>query len=497
MANDISFEENVTILLERIPFIRNLFSQAELRKARNFAFNIGLKNPLKQSVHKAYTLQEKCFVLISNFYSSKNSESAANDINAIKEIETITIRQIERIMLFAPTDMLDDKTINYEYLASVLKNSPKEYRIFLHESRMTEFEFDNFIVECSNPDCTDCRDNDNSDEELNEFIRRINLLLYFAFKVLAEERKEDWSEEKMMCKLEIAQQLHSEYFNLFSKALSIFSSDNECFQTIWGLSLFARKKYESEIRRLLEYTYLYRLVYGEDWMSTIFVDILGELNPSERLSFANFLNLSVEDGGSPYAEEFCEEMEKYCIDNDIEPAIPLNLVNRRTAKLVRNGSKGEYVRVLNSKLKGVPKDSEKEDSILYYKLKELFDKLVELGWIDNEANKELFVYRLSGLNKPDGYVIDQKIKLKRVNKMAYVLRCLCSSSKEKFHAATLNSFFIGPKGNPASFSQGTRITKEDIEKPNLGQNPVFWEIVRLLEGLGFCNVKDVHDGSRN
>ena len=61
MANDISFEENVTILLERIPFIRNLFSQAELRKARNFAFNIGLKNPLKQSAHKAYTLQENGF----------------------------------------------------------------------------------------------------------------------------------------------------------------------------------------------------------------------------------------------------------------------------------------------------------------------------------------------------------------------------------------------------------------------------------------------------
>ena len=101
---------------------------------------------------------------------------------------------------------------------------------------MTEFEFDNFIVECSNPDCTDCRDNDNSDEELNEFIRRINLLFYFAFKVLAEERKEDWSEEKKICKLEIAQHLHSEYFTLFSKAFSIFSSDDECFHTIWGLS---------------------------------------------------------------------------------------------------------------------------------------------------------------------------------------------------------------------------------------------------------------------
>ena len=67
---------------------------------------------------------------------------------------------------------------------------------------------------------------------------------------------------------------------------------------------------------------------------------------------------------------------------------------------------------MNGKLKGVPKDSEKEDRILYYKLKELFDKLVELGWIANEANKELFVYRLSGLNKPDGYVIEKKLNLR-------------------------------------------------------------------------------------
>ena len=43
---------------------------------------------------------------------------------------------------------------------------------------------------------------------------------------------------------------------------------------------------------------------------------------------------------------------------------------------------------------------------------------------------------------------------------------------------------------------GARITKEDIEKPNLGQKPFFGKIVRLLEDLGFCNVKDVHDGSR-
>ena len=492
MANDISFEENVIILLERIPFIRNLFSQAELRKARNFVFNIGLKDPFKQSVHKAYTLQEKCFVLISNFYSSKNSESAANDINAIKDIESITIRQIERLMLLAPTDMLDNKTINYEYLASVLRNSPKEYRIYLHATRMTELEFDNFIVECSNPDFTDCGDDDNSDEELNEFIRRINLLLYFAFKALAEEIKEDWSEEKMMCKLEIAQQLHSEYFNLFSKTLSIFSSDDEYIQTVWGLSLFARKKYESEIRRLLEYAYLYRLVYDEDWMRRIFVNILSELNPSERLSFANFLSLSEKDGGSPYAEAFCDAMEQYCYENSIEPAIPLNLVNRRTAKLVRSGSKGEYVRVLRGKLKGVNMDPAKEDRVLYGNLKKLYYKLIEEGILDKTDDEGLFIYRLSGLNKPDE--LTNNLKVKHNTKLGLVLRCLCSDRDNVFHSKKLAKFFIGDTDNEPNFSSNTKVTPEEMKEPIPDTN--FYYVVALLEDLGFCNVKDVHYGSR-
>lgn len=93
-------------------------------------------------------------------------------------------------------------------------------------------------------------------------------------------------------------------------------------------------------------------------------------------------------------------------------------------------------------------------------------------------------------------LLTKKIKLKKVKKIAYVLRCLCSSSKEEFHSQTLNSFFIGPKNNEAKFSQGTRITKEDIKKPNIVQKPVFWKVVKLLEDLGFCNVTDVHDGSR-
>lgn len=492
MANDISFEENVTILLERIPFIRNLFSQAELRKARNFVFNFRLKKSFQQSVHKAYTLQEKCFVLISNFCCSKNSASAANDINAIKNIESITIRQIERMMLIAPTDMLDDKTINYENLASVLRNSPKEYRIYLHETRMTELEFDNFIVECSNPDFTDCRDDDNSDEELNEFIRCINLLFYFGFKVLVEKIKEDWSEEMMMCKLEIAQQLHSEYFNLFSRTLSIFSSDDEYIQTIWGLSLFARKKYESEIIRLLEYAYLYRSVYGEDWMRTIFVNFLSGLNPSERLSFVNFLNLSVEDGGSPYAEAFCDAMEQYCYENSIEPAIPLNLVNRRTAKLVRNGSGGEYVRVLNRKLKGVNEDPAKEDRILYDNLKKLHYKLIEDGILDKTADEELFIFRLSGLNKPGKL---SNLKVKNSIKLGLVLRCLCSDRNNPFPRTKLGSFFITDAGNEPNFSSNTIVTQMEMKKPTPKSN--FHYVVTLLEEIGFANVRDVHNGARS
>ena len=238
---------------------------------------------------------------------------------------------------------------------------------------------------------------------------------------------------------------------------------------------------------------LYRLVYGEDWMSTIFVDILGDLNPSERLSFVNFLNLSVEDGGSPYAEDFCEEMEKYCIDNDIEPAISLNLVNRRTAKLVRNGSKGEYVRVLSGKLKGVNMEPDKEDRILYGNLKKLHYKLIEEGILDKTADEGLFIYRLSGLNKPDE--LTNNLKVKNSTKLGLVFRCLCSDRYKVFPRKKLDSFFISDTGKEPNFSSNTKVSLEEMKEPIPETN--FYYVVALLEGLGFCNVKDVHDGSKN
>ena len=66
------------------------------------------------------------------------------------------------------------------------------------------------------------------------------------------------------------------------------------------------------------------------------------MDGSQRLSFVNFLNLSEKDGGSPYAEAFCDAMEQYCYEDNIEPAIPLNLVNRRTAKLVLKANTLEF-----------------------------------------------------------------------------------------------------------------------------------------------------------
>lgn len=489
MANDISFEEDVTSYLKRIQLIRNLFTESELRQAMTFEVNIGLRDFPNQKDHKAYSLQEKCFVLISNFYSSKNSESTAISINDIKEIEAITIRQIERIVLFAPAGIFEGKTITSEQLSSVLKNSPKEYQIYLYETRMTESEFDNFIIECSSPDCLYCK----NDEELNVFYKRIILLSYFVYSILAEEKKKDWSEEKMMCKLEIAQHLHSERFNLFSKVSSIYSSDDEYNQTILGLSLFARRKYEIEIRKLLEYTYLYGLVYGEDWMRTLLVDIPGELDSLQRLSFVNFLNLSEKKGGSPYVEEFCDAMEKYCYENNIEPAIPLNLVNRRTAKLVRNGSKGEYVRVLSRKLKGVNMDPAKEDRILYGNLKKLYCKLIEEGILDETADEGLFIFRLSGLNKPNE--LTNNLSVKDSTKLGLVLRCLCSDLLNVFHSKKISKFFITDKCKEPNFSANTKVTPKEMKEPIPKTN--FYYVVKLLEDLGFCNVTDVHDGSRS
>ena len=477
-------------ILNEIKVIRKMFSEEELSAFDNFV------NSQHPQICEPESLSEKCYLLSTQAYCTDDFKVTNTWTWAIENAKKVNLKDL--LLSFMPKAQgffegdIDLRSV-ITPMVDTVKESSVIYDTFLLSNGLTDDGFQKLINRMLSLE--------SKEEKIAYMYKHEDLFkqLIIEYRSLSINKdKEDlcFNTDEVLACLYVLKESYKQFSNLFSKAESFCRNTDKWLKYRAILQITPESDYDCILFGLFDIVRTYIEVYSNDWRKYRFDEQFDLMDGSQRLSFVNFLNLSVEDGGSPYAEAFCDAMEQYCYENNIEPAIPLNLVNRRTAKLVRNGSKGEYVRVLNEKLKGVPKDSEKEDRILYYKLKELFDKLVELGWIANEANKELFVYRLSGLNKPDGYVIDKKIKLKKVNKIAYVLRCLCSSSKEEFHSQTLNSFFIGPKNHEAKFSQGTRITKEDIEKNNPGQKTVFWEIVRLLEDLGFCNVTDVHYGSR-
>lgn len=490
MNNENNILSEINNIHNEIKVIRKMFSEEELSAFDNFV------NSLHPQICEPESLSEKCYLLLRQASCTNDFKVTNTRSWAIENAKKLSLKDLSLSSMPKAQEFFDGDIGLRSEIASMVdtvKESPVIYDTFLLSNGLTD---DGFQMLINRMLSLESKEEKMAYMYKHEDLFKQLIIEYRSLSINKDKEALCFNRDEVLAQLYVLKESYRQFPNLFSKAESFCRNTDK-----WGkyraiLQVRPESDYDCFLFGLFEFVRTYIEVYSNDWRKYRFDEQFDLMDESQRFSFVNFLNLSVEDGGSPYAEAFCDAMEQYCYENSIEPAIPLNLVNRRTAKLVRNGSKGEYVRVLNGKLKGVPKDSEREDRILYYKLKELFDKLVELGWIDNEANKELFVYRLSGLNKPDGYVIDKKIKLKRVNKIAYVLRCLCSSSKEEFHSQTLNSFFIGPKNNEAKFSQGTRITKEDIEKNNPGQKHVFWEVVKLLEDLGFCNVTDVHDGSR-
>ena len=71
-----------------------------------------------------------------------------------------------------------------------------------------------------------------------------------------------------------------------------------------------------------------------------------------------------------------------------------------------------------------------------------------------------------------------------------------SRGKGGWHAYGQGDQPSAPGRAPASVpASNTKVSPEEMKEPILETN--FYYVVALLEGLGFCKVKDVHDGSRN
>ena len=80
-----------------------------------------------------------------------------------------------------------------------------------------------------------------------------------------------------------------------------------------------------------------------------------------------------------------------------------------------------------------------------------------------------------------------------------LFRCLCSDCYNVFSRKKIRQFLYKRYRQRTKFlikyQSLTRVSPEEMKEPIPETN--FYYVVALLEGLGFCNVKDAHDGSEN
>ena len=490
--DNLSFD-SIVELCERAKFIRDMFTDNEIDALYSFMQEPEVKQEPRHRLPEK--LSEKCNVLIFEFLASKYSETNS----PLVEAYSIFCNKFSAENMFELYFLLKDSFLRtddattpiLEKISAELKEDEEVFHNYLDLHGMTEGEFDNMIEELTHQKSLIAY----ASKFTKYWRKMINLILEYTkkkyFSHLTGSTKELIPET-----LYAAKRLYDTFPSICQRAESLSGSLLEIKMISCYFNQNDENKTDAVLGILFSVVLMYKLAYIDDWQHNLFEFVFDNMNEPQKLGFIHFLNLSVNEGGSPYVEEFCDAMEVYCDENEVKQPIPWNLITRRNVILARDNNNYEttqYVRVRRNKLKGSP-NGEEEDRILHRNLKKLHGLLIDRGCIGEETNTELFIYRLSGLNRPDEYIMSKRILCNDIKFMAYVLRGLCSCDKEKLPASTLNKFFLSKNGKEPNFSANTNVQAEDFERKN--SNPKLLEAMDILEKCGFVNCKDIHNGNR-
>lgn len=460
--------DSIVELGERAKFIRDMFTDNEIDALYSFMQEPEVKQEPRHRLPEK--LSEKCNVLILEFLASKYSETNS----PLVEAYSIFCNKFSAENMFEQYFLLKDSfartndatTPILEKISAELKEDEEVFHNYLVLHGMTEGEFDNMIEELTHQKSLIAYS-----YKFTKYWRKIiNLILEYTkkkyFSHLTGSTKELIPEA-----LYASKRLYDTFPSICQRADSL----SGCLLEMKKVSCYFNQNDENKtdvvLGILFSVVLIYKLSYKDDWQHNFFEFVFDNMNEPQKLGFIYFLNLSVNEGGSPYVEEFCNAMEVYCDENGVKQPIPLNLITRRNIILVRDNNNydtTQYVRVRRNKLKGSP-EGEEEDRILYRNLK-----------------------KLHGL--PDEYIMSKRILCNDIKSMAYVLRGLCSCDKEKLPASTLNNFFLSKNDKEPNFSANTNVQAEDFERKN--SNPKLLEAIDILEKCGFVNCKDIHNGNR-
>ena len=107
----------------------------------------------------------------------------------------------------------------------------------------------------------------------------------------------------------------------------------------------------------------------------------------DKIGFIRFLNSKEEEGGSRFASTFVEWLEDIQKTKK-EILLDTKIIKQHTSFLRScEGDPKWYEKIPNTKIK--------ENRSIIECLDNLYNELIKKGWIPEDLNKELFIYRLS------------------------------------------------------------------------------------------------------
>lgn len=506
MIDDNFSPDSIVEFEEKLQIIREMFTDEEVDSLCSFMQEY---NPASK-YRKPETLSEKCILLIFAFEQSKFAKTYSGLIGVKSKIGKVSVKDFFEFILYMKhylksyikddlKDCDENKTrvqLILDEITEEIKSNGDSYREYLEDNGMTDKDYVIMIDELSNQKYSLSA----FIKPLKKYWKKIKNLIWVYSLSKVHPKLESNGEYIWTNVIDSVKELYKQFPFLCQRVETL--SDSLFEMKVLGNALFQNNSKKDNILGVLFCdVFLYAFVYKENWQKNAFEECFDYFNETQKLGFIQFLNLSVEEGGSPYVEDFCDAMEHYCFDKNIEPAIKLDLVKRRNKLLIHDDGKydtPQFVRVLNSKLKGVANKNPKDiDRLLYNDLDKLYGELIEQDYIEKDTDKDLFIYRLSGLNRPNGKELRQIVlgKAKRVGvRMGYILRCLCSDDKEQFRSSVLNNFFLSNKGKKPEFSTAMYQSWEDFRKNRSHVDPNFVEAVSLLEKIGFIHCEFSHKG---
>ena len=217
----------------------------------------------------------------------------------------------------------------------------------------------------------------------------------------------------------------------------------------------------------------------------------------ERTHYNTIFNKLVEDFSTKYISKDSVPVSKETVEKPgINETVSIGgtTSNEETKHIDTDNGDLLYLKVLVEK---IPGHLSERVSRLRECLEKLYCILIERGYLDENTNKELFIYRFTGFGEP--YSKDQTICWKGVNRLlGYIARCLFTYRNSGTEGlGKFGEFFEDEDGKHPYLPSAKHIELEEYHmNPDKRSYRQFKEAIEILQKCGFVNVENTSPRGR-